>query len=156
MPKRYWLFKSEPSSYSYDDLVSDGVGEWDGVRNFQARNLLRDEIQEGDEVLFYHSSAKPLAVIGTAVVVRGGYPDSTAWDPASAHPDPKSTPDSPMWYMVDIKANGRLGHPVTLEEMRREPRLKDMLLLKRGMRLSVQPVTSQEFQAVCDMGRGSG
>ena len=87
---RYWLFKSEPTAYSFDDLVSDGVAEWDGVRNFQARNLLRDEIKEGDGVLFYHSSAKPMAVIGTAVVVRDGYPDATAADPTSLHPRPEA------------------------------------------------------------------
>ena len=87
---RYWLFKSEPTAYSFDDLVSDGVAEWDGVRNFQARNLLRDEIKEGDGVLFYHSSAKPMAVIGTAVVVRDGYPDATAADPTSLHPEPQA------------------------------------------------------------------
>ena len=85
---RYWLFKSEPGAYSFDDLVQDGVAEWDGVRNFQARNLLRDEIKEGDGILFYHSTAKPMAVIGTAEVVREGYPDSTAADLMSLHPDP--------------------------------------------------------------------
>ena len=99
----YWLFKSEPNTYSYDDLVRDGTSEWDGVRNFQARNFLRDEIKEGDGVLFYYSNAKPLVIVGTAVVTRSGYPDSTAWDPDSDHPDPKSTPDKPLWYMVDIQ-----------------------------------------------------
>ena len=102
MARRYWLFKSEPTAYSYDDLVGDVVAEWDGVRNYQARNMLRDEIKEGDGVLFYHSSIKPTAVIGTAKVVRNGYADHTAWDPTSQHPDPKSTPDSSIWYMVDI------------------------------------------------------
>ncbi len=87
---KYWLFKSEPSGYSYDDLVKDGVAEWDGVRNFQARNTLRDDIKKGDGVLFYHSSTDPLAIVGTALVVREGYPDHTAWSPKSQHPDPKS------------------------------------------------------------------
>ena len=86
----YWLFKSEPNTYSYDDLVRDGTAEWDGVRNFQARNFLRDEIKEGDGVLFYYSNAKPLVIVGTAVVTRGGYPDSTAWGPDSDHPDPRA------------------------------------------------------------------
>ncbi|MEE9284240.1 MAG: EVE domain-containing protein [Dehalococcoidia bacterium] len=154
MPKRYWLFKSEPGAYSYDDLERDGVAEWDGVRNYQARNLLRDEIKPGDEVLFYHSSANPNAVIGTAIVVKGGYPDHTAWDPKSAHPDPKSAPESPVWYMVDIEAGRRFARPVALGDMRLSPRLAGMMLLKRGVRLSVQPVTRQEFDAVCAMGWG--
>jgi predicted RNA-binding protein with PUA-like domain len=151
MPRRYWLLKSEPSSYSYDDLVKDGVSEWDGVRNFQARNLLRDEIQEGDGVLFYHSSTKPMAVVGTGKVVRGGYPDHTAWDPKSDHPDPKSTPEKPLWYMVDISAEERFAHPVTLERMRLAPGLERMMLLRQG-RLSVQPVTEAEWAVVIEMG----
>ena len=155
MPKRHWLFKSEPGAYSYDDLVRDGAAEWDGVRNYQARNLLRDEIKEGDGVLFYHSSAKPNAVIGTATVVRSGYPDHTAWDPKAAHPDPNSTPASPVWYMVDIEAAERFDRQVSMDEMRGNPALAGMMLLKRGMRLSVQPVTRQEFEAVCAMGRGA-
>ena len=151
MPRRYWLLKSEPSSYSYDDLVADGVSEWDGVRNFQARNLLRDEIQEGDGVLFYHSNTKPMAVVGTATVVRSGYPDHTAWDPKSDHPDPKSTPEKPLWYMVDVKAEERFAHPVTLDRMKRAPGLEQMMLLRQG-RLSVQPVTEAEWAVVIEMG----
>ena len=158
MAKRYWLFKSEPSAYSFDDLVEDGVAEWDGVRNYQARNLLRDDIKEGDEILFYHSSTKPLAVIGTAVVVKNGYPDSTAWDPKSEHPDAKSTPDNPIWYMVDIKATTRFLRPVTRDMLRSTPELKDMMVLRRGARLSIQPVTEGEWETVVRMGStvGSG
>lgn len=151
MPRRYWLFKSEPGAYSYDDLVRDGVSEWDGVRNYQARNALRDQIKEGDGVLFYHSSVTPQAVVGAAVVVRGGYPDHTAWDPKSDHPDPKSTPDKPLWFMVDIRAEQRFAHPVTLDEMKRAPSLKDMALLRAG-RLSVQPVTEREWKTIVGMG----
>lgn len=154
MPRRYWLFKSEPGSYSYDDLVRDGVSEWDGVRNFAARNFLRDQIKEGDGVLFYHSSTTPQAVVGTAVVARGGYPDHTAWDPASDHPDAKSTPDKPLWFMVDIRADQRFTRPVTLDEIKREPSLKDMVLLRAG-RLSVQPVTEREWNTIVRMGGGS-
>ena len=154
MSPRYWLFKSEPGAYSYDDLVRDEVAEWDGVRNFQARNMLRDGIKEGDGVLFYHSSSKPLAVVGTARVVRGGYPDFTAWDPNSDHPDPKSTADNPTWYMVDIRAEKRFAKAVTLEMMKTVPKLSDMTLLRRGMRLSIQPVTSGEWEAVVAMGTG--
>ena len=151
MARRYWLFKSEPSAYSFDDLVADGVAEWDGIRNYQARNLLRDEVQEGDGVLFYHSNAKPMAVVGTATVVRSGYPDHTAWDPESEHPDPKSTPEKPLWFMVDIKAEQRFAHPVTMEQLRRAPGLEQMTLLRQG-RLSVQPVTAEEWESVLDMG----
>ena len=152
----YWLFKSEPNTYSYDDLVRDGVAEWDGVRNFQARNFLRDEIKEGDGVLFYYSNAKPLVIVGTAVVTRSGYPDSTAWDADSAHPDPKSTPDKPLWYMVDIQADERFPEPLLVDRMRQEPGLAGMLVLKRGMRLSVQPVTAEEWELVVKLGRSGG
>ena len=155
MARRYWLFKSEPSAYSFDDLVADGVSEWDGIRNYQARNLLRDEVQEGDGVLFYHSNAKPMAVVGTATVVRNGYPDHTAWDPGSEHPDPKSTPEKPLWFMVDIKAEQRFAHPVTMEQLRRAPGLEQMTLLRQG-RLSVQPVTAEEWESVLDMGSTPG
>ena len=153
MANRTWLFKSEPGAYSYDDLVNDGVAEWDGVRNFQARNFLRDDIKPHDRVLFYHSNVKPPAVIGTATVVRSGYPDNTAWDPESDHPDPKSTPDNPIWYMVDIKADECFAEPVTLDIIRNTPELSDMLLIRRGMRLSVQPVTKKEFDLICQMGK---
>ena len=149
---RYWLFKSEPGAYSFDDLVEDGVAEWDGVRNFQARNLLRDEIKEGDGVLFYHSSSKPLAVVGTAVVLRDGYPDTTAEDPNSMHPDPKHTPDKPLWYMVDIRATERFQNPVSLDSIKATHQLGNMMLVRRGARLSVQPVSNEEWQLIRRMG----
>ncbi len=153
MAGNYWLFKSEPGSYSYDDLLEDEVAEWDGVRNFQARNFLRDSIKSGDLVLFYHSNAKPTAVIGTAMVVKGGYPDHTAWQVDSDHPDPKSTIDNPIWYMVDIKPLEKFAKEVSLNDIRNNPLLQEMVLLKRGMRLSIQPVTEKEFNIICDMGR---
>jgi predicted RNA-binding protein with PUA-like domain len=153
MAERYWLFKSEPNSYSYDDLVNDGTAEWDGVRNFQVRNWLRDDIKPGHGLLFYHSSAKVIGVVGTATVVREGYPDDTAWDPGSAHPDPKSTPEKPLWYMVDIEAVERFADTVTPDEMRVMPELADMMVLKRGMRFSIMPVTAEEFDTVVRMGR---
>ena len=149
---RYWLFKSEPTTYSYDDLVRDGVSEWDGVRNFQVRNWLRDDIKPGDRLLFWHSSAKPIGVVGTATVVREGYPDNTAWDPDSDHPDPKSTPEKPLWYMVDIKADRKFADIVTMEELRLEPALADMMVLKRGNRFSITPVTEEEFETVLRLG----
>ena len=148
----YWLFKSEPTTYSYDDLVNDGVAEWDGVRNFQVRNWLRDDIKPGDRLLFWHSSAKPIGVVGTATVVREGYPDDTAWDPDSDHPDPKSTPDKPLWYMVDIKADQKFADIVTMEELRTEPALAEMMVLKRGNRFSITPVTEEEFNTVLRLG----
>ena len=149
----YWLFKSEPTTYSYDDLVNDGVAEWDGVRNFQVRNWLRDDIKPGDRLLFWHSSAKPIGVVGTATVVREGYPDDTAWDPDSDHPDPKSTPDKPLWYMVDIKADQKFADIVTMEELRAEPALAEMMVLKRGNRFSITPVTEEEFNTVLRLGQ---
>jgi len=155
MPQRYWLFKSEPSAYSYDDLARDKTAEWDGVRNYQARNYLRDEIKDGDEVLFYHSSTDPTAVVGVAKVVKAGHPDKTAWDPRSEHPDPKSTPENPIWYVVDIAPLERFRVPVTLDFMRTVPALEHVMLLKRGVRLSIQPVSPAEFRAIVDLGRGA-
>jgi predicted RNA-binding protein with PUA-like domain len=151
MPVRYWLFKSEPGAYSFDDLVADKVAEWDGVRNYQARNFLRDDIKVGDHVLFYHSNTDPPAIIGIVTVVKNGYPDHTAWNPDSAHPDPKSTPDQPIWYMVDIEAKERFPSPITLQAIRSNPELTDMLLVRKGMRLSIQPVTEQQFTIICGM-----
>jgi predicted RNA-binding protein with PUA-like domain len=153
MAQRFWLFKSEPNAYSFDDLVRDGTAEWDGVRNFQVRNWLRDEIKTGDGVLFYHSSAKVIGVVGTATVVRDGYPDNTAWDPGSDHPDPKSTPDKPVWFMVDIEAVTKFGGTVTPDEMRAVPELGEMMVLKRGMRFSIMPVSAGEFAIVDAMGK---
>ena len=149
---RYWLFKSEPGTYSFDDLVQDEVAEWDGVRNFQARNMLRDDIKVGDRVLFYHSSSKPLAVVGAATVMAEGYPDHTAQDPSSAHPDPKSTPDNPIWYMVDIRATERFASPVTRDIMKVTEGLEGMMLLRRGTRLSIQPITEKEWRIVWNSG----
>ena len=151
MARRYWLFKSEPGAYSYDDLVRDGVAEWDGVRNYQARNTLRDAIKVGDGVLFYHSASKPMAIVGTAIVIRSGYPDHTAWDPKSAHPDPKSTADNPIWYMVDIKADKPFLTPVLLDEMKGMAQLSNMVLVKNS-RLSVQPVSAEEWDIIVRTG----
>lgn len=155
MPERYWLFKSEPNAYSYDDLVNDGVAEWDGVRNFQVRNWLKNDIKPGDRILFYHSSTSPVGVVGIARVGREGYPDHTAWDPTSEHPDPKSTPDNPIWYMVDIEPERKLDRMVTLDEMRVQPALRDMMTLKRGNRFSITPVTREEFDTIVELGTES-
>ena len=151
--KKYWLMKSEPSAYSFEQLKSevDQTAEWDGVRNYQARNLLRDQIKVGDGVLFYHSNTKPTGVVGTAKVVRNGYADFTAWDPSSEHPDPKSTKDDPIWFMVDIKAEITFKRIVTLKEIKSNSLLKNMILVNNS-RLSVQPVIKAEFDIILDMG----
>lgn len=151
---RYWLLKSEPETFSFDDLVKapKATTHWDGVRNYQARNLLRDEIQAGDLAFFYHSNADPTAIVGIVEVVRAGYPDHTAFDPDDAHYDPKSKPGAPAWYMIDVKARERFTRPVTLAEMKEVPGLEKMALLKKGNRLSVQPVTSAEWKIICGIG----
>ncbi len=154
--RRNWLFKSEPTAYSFADLQAeeDQTAEWDGVRNYQVRNYMRDDMKVGDGVLFYHSSAKPLAVVGTARIVREAYADSTALDPAEKHYDPKSSPDNPIWLMVDIKAEQEFKRPVTLDEIKENPRLQSMLVIRRGMRLSIQPVTQEEWDEVVRMDSG--
>ena len=151
---KHWLMKSEPTAFAIDDLMAcpHGTDHWDGVRNYQARNFLRDEIREGDRVLFFHSGKTP-AVVGTARVVRNGYPDHTALDPQSEHFDPKSTPDNPIWYMVDIRFETRFNAPLPLAELRRFPALAGMQLLKKGMRLSIQPVTASEFDFIVALDR---
>lgn len=152
--RRYWLFKSDPDVFSWEDLKNspDQTTYWDGVRNFQARNMLRDEIQKGDLVLFYHSQIKPPAVVGTARVVRSGYPDHTAQDPESGHFDPKASPDNPRWYMVDIRLEEEFKRPVPLPELRRTPGLESMELLRKGSRLSIQPVRPEKFEIIQELG----
>lgn len=146
----YWLMKSEPSCFSLDDLERSpgGVAAWDGVRNFQARNLLRDEIRTGDGVLFYHSGGTAPAIVGLAEVVRDGYPDHTAQDPRGEHYDPKATPGKPIWYMVDVKFLIRLPRPLTRADLSGHPVLGVMAVMRRGNRLSVQPVTADEWRGV--------
>jgi predicted RNA-binding protein with PUA-like domain len=146
---RYWLMKSEPSAFSIQDLrkVRGRTTCWDGVRNFQARNFMR-AMRRGDQVLFYHSNADPPAVAGIAEVVKEAYPDHTAFDPEDRHYDPKSKPEKPLWDMVDIKLVRVFDRPIPLERLRQEPGLKKMELLRRGSRLSVQPVRPEEWKIV--------
>jgi len=153
--KRYWLLKSEPSSFSIQDLAASPKKTtfWSGVRNYQARNFLRDEMRLGDEVLFYHSNAEPPAIVGTAVVVREGYPDHTAWDPNDDHFDPKASVENPIWQMVDIKLQEIFKEPLPLDALRTVSALRDMELLRRGSRLSVQPVKKNEFDAVMKLAK---
>ena len=151
--RKFWLVKSEPGAYSFDDLLNekDQTAEWDGVRNYAARNIMRDDMRVGDGVLFYHSNAKPTAVVGYATVVKAGYPDDTAWDPKSANFDPRSDPESPTWYMVDIKAENKFRSPVTLQRIKAHQDLGDMVLVKNS-RLSVQPVANREWKIILTLG----
>ena len=146
---RYWLMKSEPGVFSIEDLARSPKQTtcWDGVRNYQARNFMR-EMAVGDPVLFYHSSAEPPAVVGIAEVVRTAYPDKTQFDNAGNHYDPASDPSAPRWDMVDIRYRQTFKASLPLDRLRQEPKLKNMVLLQKGSRLSVQPVTKEEFEAV--------
>ena len=146
----YWLMKSEPDCFSFDDLQAcpDGTDHWDGVRNYQARNFLRDEIKVGDGVLFYHSNCKQPAIVGLARVVREGYPDYTALDPREKHFDPKSSDAKPTWYMVDVQYVCHLQRPLTRDDLRRHPVLSKMDVLRKGNRLSVQPVSKAHWDEV--------
>jgi len=145
--KSYWLMKSEPGAYSIDDLERDGTTHWDGVRNYQARNLMRDEMKEGNGVLFYHSNASPPGVAGIARVVREGYPDPTARDPESHYYDEKASDDDPRWFMVDIAFEEKFGEVVPLATLKETPGLEEMVVTQRS-RLSVQPVAKEEFEIV--------
>jgi predicted RNA-binding protein with PUA-like domain len=151
---RHWLLKTEPGVFSFDDLLQ-APGQttgWNGIRNYQARNFLRDQMEEGDRVLIYHSSADPPVVAGLAEVVRRGYPDPTQFDPKDDHYDPESTPAAPRWYQVDVKAVRKLSRPVSLEEIRATKALAKMPLVQRGQRLSVQPVAPEEYALIVRMG----
>ena len=148
----YWLMKSEPHVYPWEMLVKDKKTHWDGVRNYQARNMMRDEMKLGDLVFFYHSNFKPPHVAGVARICREGYPDFTAQDSDSKYFDEKATPENPRWTMVDIEPVKQLENIVPLQEMRDNPALDGMKLLMKGSRLSVQPVTKKHFEIVCKMG----
>ncbi len=147
----YWLGKSEPEAFSFDDLLKSPRQTtcWDGVRNYQARNTLRDLMKKGDRVFYYHSNAEPTGIVGIGEVVKEGYPDHTAFDPKDMHYDPKSTKDAPTWFMVDLKAVTSFREILTLAELKKLKGLEKMVLLQRGSRLSVQPVTANEWEIVC-------
>lgn len=148
-PQGYWLMKSEPTTFSIDDLIRspNHVTYWDGVRNYQARNFMRS-MAVGDHVLFYHSNTDPPAVVGIAEVVKTAYPDSTQFDKKDKHYDPASKPSEPRWDMVDIKYVRKFARALTLDELRKENKLNGMVLLKKGSRLSVQPVTPLEWRHI--------
>jgi len=155
MPKRrYWLMKSEPDVFSFDDLwkAKGRRTAWDGVRNYRARNFMRDDMQVGDGVLYYHSNAEPPGVAGVAEVASRPYPDPTQFDPKSKYFDPKSTPEDPRWQLVDVKAVEKLPRFVSLTDLKENAKLASMGAVQRGNRLSVQPVTAAEWREVLGMG----
>ena len=141
---QYWLMKSEPDAYSIDDLERDGRTPWDGVRNYQARNFMRDDMREGDVVFFYHSNIPEPGIVGEGTVCSKSYPDPTACDPKDSHYDPKSRPDAPRWFLVDVCFRARYDTPVLLADLRADPMLGDMQVARRGNRLSITPVTAAE------------
>ena len=147
---RYWLMKSEPDEFSIDDLVKTRgqTTSWFGVRNYQARNYMRDHMQVGDLAFFYHSSCAVPGVYGIIEIARAAYPDPTAWDPENHHYDPKSTPEQPLWDMVDVRFQREFKRPVTLSAIKAQAVLKNMRLVQRGSRLSVMPVTAREWNAI--------
>ncbi len=152
MSKRYWLMKSEPEAYSIDDLARDQKTYWDGVRNYQARNFMRDQMKKGDRVFFYHSNAEPPGIAGVAEVIKEGYPDPSAFDPKDIHYDADSKKDKPSWYVVEIKFIRKFDPLIALDTLRKTKGLEKMPLLQRGQRLSVQPVSEKEWDIVNRLG----
>lgn len=145
--------KSEPHVYSYDDLVSDGSTHWDGVRNYQARNFMRDDMKLGDLILYYHSNTKPPHIAGIAKICKEGYPDFTSFDPDSKYFDEKSSPENPRWIMVDIEPVKKLEEPISLQDVKENPSLQGMLLVKKGQRLSIQPVEESDFLTILNIAK---
>lgn len=148
MPTKFWLMKSEPDVYSIDDLARDGKTMWDGVRNYQARNFMRDQMKTGDFVFFYHSNAEPSGIAGMARVAGKSYPDPTAFDKKDVHYAAKSKKENPTWYLVDISFVKKFKKFLSLEELKNTKGLEDMLLLQKGSRLSVQPVSEKNWKLV--------
>ncbi|MEM1207198.1 MAG: EVE domain-containing protein [Acidobacteriota bacterium] len=147
----YWLLKSEPHVYSIDDLYRDGSTYWDGIRNYQARNFMRDDMKVGDLVLYYHSNTKPPGVVGLARISKEAYPDPTQFDEDNKYFDPKATEENPRWMVVDVEPVARFGDTVTLDQLKAEEALDGMLVIRKGQRLSVQPVEERHFLHVCAM-----
>lgn len=155
MSKNYWLLKSEPQTFSIDDLIRspNQSSKWDGVRNYKARNYIRDGMKVNDFCFFYHSSCPEPAIVGIAEVIKAADVDKTAFDPKSEYYDPKSTPDKPRWYQVTVAFREKLKQPITLKAMRENPKLANMILLRKGNRLSVMPLTRQEWQSILNMNK---
>ncbi|HIK97564.1 MAG TPA: EVE domain-containing protein [Gammaproteobacteria bacterium] len=148
---QYWLMKSEPDTYSIDDLQSFGVDHWDGIRNYQVRNFFRDQMQVGEQAFFYHSNCKEPGIVGTMEIVSKAYPDHTAFDPSEKYFDSKSDPENPRWLMVDVHYIRHLDRMITLGELRQQKQIADMKLLQRGNRLSVLPLSKMEWQYILEM-----
>jgi predicted RNA-binding protein with PUA-like domain len=148
---QYWLMKSEPDTYSIDDLQSFGVDHWDGIRNYQVRNFFRDQMQVGEQAFFYHSNCKEPGIVGTMEIVSTAYPDHTAFDPSEKYFDSKSDPENPRWLMVDVRYIRHLDRMITLGELRQQKQIADMKLLQRGNRLSVLPLSKMEWQYILEM-----
>jgi predicted RNA-binding protein with PUA-like domain len=150
---RYWLMKSEPSEFSIDDLAQrpDQMEPWDGVRNYQARNMMRDDMKVGDSIFFYHSNCDVPGIVGVAQVKSEAYPDPTAIDPRHKHHDPKSQPDKPPWVMVDVGFVRKLSRTITLVELKDKPELEGLALVRRGNRLSVMPVTENQWHFILEL-----
>jgi predicted RNA-binding protein with PUA-like domain len=153
MPKRYWLMKCEPEAYTIDDLKRDGRASWEGVRNYQARNFMRDDMQEGDGVLFYASNADPSGVTGVAEIARAGYPDHTAWQKGHKYFDAGTKTNTPTWFMVDVSFVERFPGVVALDTLKATKGLEEMMVTKKGSRLSIQPVAKAEFDIVVRLGK---
>jgi predicted RNA-binding protein with PUA-like domain len=153
MAKKYWLMKSEPESFSIDDLqkLPNQTSSWDGVRNYQARNMMRDDMQLKDLAFFYHSNCKEPGIIGIVEIIKTSYPDHTALDPNSKYYDPKATKENPRWFMVDVKFKKKFKEVISLTDIKNNKQLKNMILVKPGNRLSVMPVTEQEWQNILVM-----
>ncbi len=147
----YWLMKSEPDVYGIDHLEQEGTDHWDGVRNYQARNMMRDQMKPGDLAFFYHSNTEVPGIVGIMEIVREGYPDHTAFDPESKYYDPKSDPDNPRWYMVDVHFVRKLRRVIPLAELKQYPELADMPLVKKGNRLSIMPVTPEQWDFILSL-----
>ena len=155
MATGYWLMKTEPDTFGIHDLERVRVEPWTGVRNFTARNFMRDEMQVGDGVLFYASNADPSGVTGLAEIARAAYPDAYAWKKGHTYFDAASTPEKPLWYSVDIRFVERFPRIVSLDTLKSTPGLEDMVVTKKGSRLSIQPVTKREFDIVTKLGRSN-
>lgn len=149
----YWLFKSEPETFSIDHLKAcpKSTDAWNGVRNYQARNMLRDQIEIGDEGFFYHSNCKIPGIVGTVKIVRASYPDSTQFDPECEYYDPKSTSENPRWFVVDVKFNQKFSSIISLQQLKMNPALSKMPLLRTGNRLSITPVTKEEWNEILNL-----
>lgn len=149
----YWLMKSEPDVFGIDDLkaMPNSTEHWDGVRNYQARNMMRDDMKKGDQVFFYHSNCKPPGIVGIMKVVKEGYPDHTAFDVKSKYYDPKSKPESPTWIMVDVKFVKKFNNMITLDELKQNRKLVDLPLVRKGNRLSIMPVTKAQWECILAM-----